>query len=123
MQDEDFIPCLEIDAQIPLSAISDDVVEDMEKLAPFGTANPEPLFCSLDLKSYSSMIVGNGHLKLKIKENGCFYDAIGFNMGTGHTLRDEEIKLAFVPQFNLWQGIKSIQLKLKDIQSRPFANA
>jgi len=123
MQDEDFIPCLEIDAQIPLSAISDDVVEDMEKLAPFGTANPEPLFCSLDLKSYSSMIVGNGHLKLKIKENGCFYDAIGFNMGTGHTLRDEEIKLAFVPQFNLWQGIKSIQLKLKDIQSRPLANA
>ena len=123
MQDEDFIPCLEIDAQIPLSAISDDVVEDMEKLAPFGTANPEPLFCSLDLKSYSSMIVGNGHLKLKIKENGCFYDAIGFNMGTCHTLRDEEINLAFVPQFNLWQGIKSIQLKLKDIQSRPFANA
>ena len=82
MQDEDFIPCLEIDAQIPLSAISDDVVEDMEKLAPFGTANPEPLFCSNDLRSYSSMVVGNGHLKLKIKETGCFYDAIGFNMGT-----------------------------------------
>jgi single-stranded-DNA-specific exonuclease len=121
MQEEDFIPCLEIDAQIPLSAISDEVVEDLEKLAPFGTANPEPLFCSRDLRSYSAMIVGNGHLKLKIKEDGCFYDAIGFNMGAGHTLREEEIKLAFVPQFNLWQGIKSIQLKLKDIQSSSCA--
>ena len=123
MQDEDFIPFLEIDAQVPLSAISDDVVEDLEKLAPFGTANPEPLFCSNDLRSYSSMVVGNGHLKLKIKEAGCFYDAIGFNMGTCPSLQEEEIKLAFVPQFNLWQGIKSIQLKLKDIQGRSCAGA
>ena len=123
MHDEDFIPCLEIDAQIPLSAISDDVVEDMGKLAPFGAANPEPLFCSHDLRSYSSMVVGNGHLKLKIKENGCFYDAIGFNMGTCHTPQEEEIKLAFVPQFNQWQGVKSIQLKLKDIQRSSCAGA
>lgn len=123
MRDEDFIPFLEIDAQVPLSAISDDVVEDLEKLAPFGTANPEPLFCSNDLRSYSSMVVGNGHLKLKIKEAGCFYDAIGFNMGTCPTLQEDEIKLAFVPQFNLWQGIKSIQLKLKDIQGRSCASA
>jgi single-stranded-DNA-specific exonuclease len=123
MRDEDFIPFLEIDAQVPLSAISDDVVEDLEKLAPFGTANPEPLFCSNDLRSYSSMVVGNGHLKLKIKEAGCFYDAIGFNMGTCPSLQEEEIKLAFVPQFNLWQGIKSIQLKLKDIQGRSCASA
>jgi len=123
MRDEDFIPFLEIDAQVPLSAISDDVVEDLEKLAPFGTANPEPLFCSNDLRSYSSMVVGNGHLKLKIKEAGCFYDAIGFNMGACPSLQEEEIKLAFVPQFNLWQGIKSIQLKLKDIQGRSCAGA
>jgi single-stranded-DNA-specific exonuclease len=123
MRDEDFIPLLEIDAQVPLSAISDDVIEDIEKLAPFGTANPEPLFCSNDLRSYSSMVVGNGHLKLKIKEAGCFYDAIGFNMGTCPTLQEEEIKLAFVPQFNLWQGIKSIQLKLKDIQGCSCASA
>jgi single-stranded-DNA-specific exonuclease len=123
VQDEDCIPCLEIDAQIPLSAISDDVVEDLAKLAPFGTANPEPLFCSHDLRSYSSMVVGNGHLKLKIKENGCFYDAIGFNMGTSHAPQEEEIKLAFVPQFNQWQGVKSIQLKLRDIQRSSCAGA
>jgi single-stranded-DNA-specific exonuclease len=116
LREEDFIPHLEIDAQLPLSALSDDLIEEIEKLAPFGTANPEPLFCSQDLTLYSFMVVGNGHLKLKIKEDGCFYDAIGFNMGSSYNLTDQGIRLAFVPQFNLWQGAKNIQLKLKDIQ-------
>ena len=116
MREEDFVPHLAIDARLPLSALSDDIIEEIEKLAPFGTANPEPLFCSQDLNLYSFMIVGNGHLKLKIKEDGCFYDAIGFNMGTAYNLTDQGIRLAFVPQFNMWQGVKNIQLKLKDIQ-------
>ncbi len=121
MRTGDFIPSIEIDAQIPLSMLTNDLLEDLEKLAPFGVCNPAPVFCSYDLKYYSAMVVGNGHLKLRIKEDGAFYDAIGFNMGTRHTLHDEEIRLAFVPQFNEWQGIKSIQLKLKDIQ--PCCNA
>jgi single-stranded-DNA-specific exonuclease len=110
-------PSMEIDAQIPLSMLTNDLIEDMEKLAPFGACNPEPVFCSNDLKYFSAMVVGSGHLKLRIKEDGCFYDAIGFNMATRHNANDEEIRLAFVPQFNEWQGIKSIQLKLKDIQA------
>ncbi len=116
MCDDDFIPSLGIDARIPLDTLSDDIIEEIEKLGPFGAGNPEPLFCSHDLRLYSYMVVGNGHLKLKIKEDGRFYDAIGFNMGSRYDLQDKEIRLAFVPQFNLWQGIKSIQLKLKDIQ-------
>jgi hypothetical protein len=37
-------------------------------------------------------------------------------MGSSYNLTDQGIRLAFVPQFNLWQGAKNIQLKLKDIQ-------
>ncbi len=115
MREEDAVPHLEIDAELPLDALSEELIEEMGKLAPFGTANPEPLFCSPELKLYSAMVVGNGHLKLKIKQGDCFYDAIGFNMGSAWTLNDEAIRLAFVPQFNLWQGVKNIQLKVKDI--------
>jgi single-stranded-DNA-specific exonuclease len=62
------------------------------------------------------MVVKNGHLKMKIKEEGAFYDAIGFNMGNHFPLSDQKIRLAFVPQFNTWQGIKNIQLRIKDIK-------
>jgi single-stranded-DNA-specific exonuclease len=105
-----------IDAEIALQDLSFGVVQDIEALAPFGSHNPEPVFCSPDLKYYSHMQVGKGHLKLKIKESGRFYDAIGFNMASRYELGDVSIKLAFVPQINLFNGQRNIQLKLRDIK-------
>lgn len=114
---EDFIPIIEIDADIQLGQLSHDILEEIENLAPFGPANPEPVFSCSDIKFYSSMVVGNGHLKLKIKEDGKFFDAIGFNMGSKYFLKDEKISLAFVPQFNFFNGEKIIQLNLRDIKN------
>lgn len=105
-----------IDAEVPLQELSWGVVQDIEALGPFGPQNPEPVFCSPDLKYYSHMMVGNGHLKLKIKESGRFYDAIGFNMASRFDLGDAAIRLAFVPQTNTFNGQKNIQLKLRDIK-------
>jgi single-stranded-DNA-specific exonuclease len=113
---EDLIPKINIDAEINLKEVTENLIDDLELLAPFGYSNPEPTFCSFDLRLYSSMVVGNGHLKMKIKEDGVFYDAIGFNMGNDFPLSDQKIRLAFVPQFNIWQGVKSIQLRIKDIK-------
>ena len=62
------------------------------------------------------MIVGNGHLKLKIKEDGQFFEAIGFNMGSNEYQKGGNLRLAFVPQFNFFNGEKIIQLNLKDIK-------
>jgi len=114
---EDFMPSISIDAEIPLGQLSYDILEEIEGLAPFGASNPEPIFSSRDIMSYSSMVVGNGHLKLKIKEQGHFFDAIGFNMASKYCLSDEKICLAFVPQFNYFNGEKTIQLNLKDIKT------
>jgi single-stranded-DNA-specific exonuclease len=105
-----------IDAEVCLQELSCGVVQDIETLSPFGPQNPEPVFCSPDLKYYSHMMVGNGHLKLKIKEAGRFYDAIGFNMAARYELGEASIRLAFIPQINMYNGQKSIQLKLRDIK-------
>jgi single-stranded-DNA-specific exonuclease len=114
---EDLMPSIHIDAEIPLGQLSYDILEEIEDLAPFGTSNPEPVFSTGDITSYSSMVVGKGHLKLKIKDEGHFFDAIGFNMASRFCLMDEKIRLAFVPQFNLFNGEKIIQLNLKDIKT------
>ncbi len=108
---------LAIDAEIPLGELSPALLEQIESLAPFGPGNAEPVFSTREIQSYSSMVVGNGHLKLKIKEDGQFFDAIGFNMGTRYSLSDEAIRLAFVPQFNIYNGQKLVQLNLRDIKS------
>jgi single-stranded-DNA-specific exonuclease len=124
--EEDIIPPIEIDAEVSLKEVSEQLVKEISRLEPFGRCNPEPMFSSLELDSYVSKEVGKGHLKLKIKEESLSYDAIGFNMaeqflpslhppdaypdGTGR------IKIAFVPQINTWQGVTSVQLKVKDIK-------
>lgn len=113
----DYSPMLSIDAEIPLGELSHTMLEQIQALEPFGTGNAEPVFSSRELTSYSSMVVGNGHLKLRIKEDGQFFDAIGFNMGTRYSLSNEAIRLAFVPQFNSYNGQKLVQLNLRDIKS------
>ncbi len=113
----DFQPMLAIDAEIPLGELSPALLEQIESLAPFGPGNAEPVFSTREIQSYSSMVVGNGHLKLKIKEDGQFFDAIGFNMGTRYSLSNAAIRLAFVPQFNSYNGQKLVQLNLRDIKS------
>jgi single-stranded-DNA-specific exonuclease len=115
----EYTPTLAIDAEIALGHLSSGVMDELETLAPFGQANPEPVFSSRDLLYYSAMVVGNGHLKLKIKEEGRFFDAIGFNMAGRYTTNDEAIRLAFVPQFNVYNGEKMIQLNLRDIKISP----
>lgn len=109
-------PRLRIDAEIPLGALSSGVMEEIELLEPFGPANPEPVFCSRPIPFYSAMTVGNGHLKLKLKEDGRFFDAIGFNMASRYDLDDAAIRLAFVPQFNEFNGSRNVQLNLRDIK-------
>jgi len=127
VSEEDYIPSIEIDAEVNLREISEQLIKEISRLEPFGPCNPEPTFSSFALDSYSPMVVGNGHLKLKIKEGNLFYDAIGFNLAE-HFLTSSQssfssfpngtnkIKIAFIPQLNTWQGITSIQLKIKDIK-------
>ncbi|MBW1854551.1 MAG: hypothetical protein JRJ00_07705, partial [Deltaproteobacteria bacterium] len=71
---------LPVDAEISLNEVSEQLVKEIARLEPFGFRNPEPIFSSLSLDSYSSNVVGNGHLKLKIKEDSMLYDAIGFSL-------------------------------------------
>ena len=116
LSEEDFIPKVHIDAQIPLKILTEKFIRDLEILSPFGPSNPEPTFCSDILSVSYSGIVGNGHLKLKVKEDKVVCDAIGFGMGKELPVAEEKIRAAFVPRINDWQGIRTVQLKLKDIQ-------
>ncbi|MFH1625630.1 MAG: single-stranded-DNA-specific exonuclease RecJ [Pseudomonadota bacterium] len=114
--EEDFIPTIHIDGEITLKELTERFLEELELLAPFGPSNPEPIFCSSILPVSNANVVGNGHLKLKVKEEGVLYDAIGFNMADYVLSPDQFIRAAFVPQVNEWQGMRTVQLRLKDVK-------
>jgi single-stranded-DNA-specific exonuclease len=110
----DFIPKIRIDSEVALPLIDRDLIEELSLLAPFGPSNPKPIFCSGELRVRDSKVVGADSLKLRV-EGDAIHDAIGFQMGYFHPLESQRIRIAFVPQINEWQGMRNIQLELRDI--------
>jgi single-stranded-DNA-specific exonuclease len=116
-----FTRILSVDSGVTLDELSNDLVQEIEKMAPFGQGNPEPRFGARDLDVLSSRIVGNNHLKLRLRQqNGVALDAIAFNQGRllGRLVRDG-VRLAavFTPRINTWNGKTAVELEIKDIRA------
>ena len=116
---EDLLPTLDIDAQMPLSNVNANLIEALEGFAPFGTDNPQPVFCSSGLEVKSKVyIVGSKHIKFWVTDGRLTCEAIGYNKaGVFPELQEGElVDLAYTPSINNWQGNFSIQLKLEDLK-------
>ncbi len=116
-------PELTINAEIELQNITDKFYRILKQFAPFGPSNMKPSFLSKNLKDNGfGKPVGDGsHLKLNII-NGVdskTYNAIGFGIGSKHTLVQDEksFDAVFTIDENHWNGITSLQLQLKDIKA------
>lgn len=116
LSDEDMLPEMDIDAAMELNEVTEALINELDNLAPFGEANPEPLLCSTGLGIADCKVVGNNHLKMRVKQGRTVRDAIGFGMGNLNLSPGINLDTAFIPQINLWNGGKSIQLKLKDVR-------
>ncbi|HKL00628.1 MAG TPA: single-stranded-DNA-specific exonuclease RecJ [Desulfotignum sp.] len=79
----DFRKTLTIDARIGLDDISFDLALELDRLRPFGMANPEPVFLSRRLKVISSHILGGSHRKMLLQQAdnpaGPLVEAFHFN--------------------------------------------
>ncbi len=114
---EDFIPQIITDMEIPLSALSEGLIQEIERCAPFGQGNPSPVFISHDLKlrgqpkalrnNYFKLWLTDGDLTCESIVRGGELDLAGFDQGG--------VSAVYSPAMNHWQGISTIQLKLKDL--------
>lgn len=118
---EGFIRTLSVDCGIALEDLSMGLMQEIEKLSPFGQGNPEPRLGARGLRVLSSRIVGNNHLKIRLKGgNGTALDAIAFNRGhlLGNQVQDgAKLAVVFTPRLNAWSGKTAIELEIRDIKS------
>ena len=114
-------PVLEIDVNIRLSEVTHELVDEFSLLEPFGLGNPEPLIGAKALEVVSPKIVGNKHLKMRLKKESMSLDAIGFDMaGLLEELQASAATDAvFTPAINDWNNSRCLQLVLKAV--RPTA--
>lgn len=116
--EDQFSQQLEIDMDIPLNMLTEQVINEIESLAPFGEENPRPIFSSRNLivKDGPRQIGRNG-FKMLVTDNSVTCEAVNFGrVSVEAPRRGSGVDLAYVPSINDWQGFQSIQLELKDIK-------
>lgn len=119
LTDDNLVPSVDIDCEIGLCEITLDTIRQIRSLSPFGEANPEPCFLARSLNVLESRIVGERHLKLRVKQKGeeRSFEAIGFGLGEEHSLEGKAIDMVFTPEINRWQGLEGIQLRIVDFRA------
>ena len=118
LSEEDFLPVLLIDGAVTISDMSIGLVNELERMEPFGYSNVEPVFGSRGLEVVQSRIVGNNHLKMQLRQKGRKMDSIGFDFGSmlDTVEKGDIIDAAFVPTINEWDGGRYLQLNIKAIR-------
>lgn len=115
-------PRLRIDLELNFTDLSLELASALQKLAPFGLGNPEPVFMSDNLRIVEARIVGSDgkHLKLKVTDAGDnTIEAIAFGMGSQMTAlaTDKSVSAAYNLDINEWNNEKKLQLKIKDFKT------
>lgn len=116
---------IEADMEIQPEDITKSTVELIDKLQPFGAANPSPLFIlnGAKLNSYRMMGQNNNHLKINVsKENSEKFDCIKWNYPDFDLPIDSELDLLFSLNLNTFNGNTTVQLMLEDIHSELLNN-
>ena len=112
-------PSLDIDLELDVKDIDIDLVEEINKLEPFGANNPSPTFAikNLTLKQKKLMGATKDHLKLIIETPNGPKDCVWWSRGDIPLIAGDKLDIAFAPQLNTFNGSTDIQLIIKDIHS------
>ncbi len=117
---DDLAPKLFVDKEIQLSEINEEFLNSLAEFEPFGPKNVRPLFISRNCDiSRQPSLVGRNHIRMRVRQGAASHDVIGFGLGRFvEPLRSNgaPIDIVYVAEFNVWNGVKRIQLQLKDVR-------
>ena len=140
LKSEDFEEVVHIDVPLPLKLADRNFLAELEKLEPFGTGNPKPLFARKQISILSMAKLGKPGKFRRIRiadEQGNPYQAVYFGDGEemdrylmqkygeerlmqgyrGGLMQGQmEISIVYSPQINSYNGRESIQILIQYYQ-------
>jgi len=140
LKSEDFEEVVHIDVPLPLKLADRNFLAELEKLEPFGTGNPRPLFARKQISILSMAKLGKTGKFRRIRiadEQGNPYQAVYFGDGEemdrylmqkygeerlmqgyrGGLMQGQmEISIVYSPQINSYNGRESIQILIQYYQ-------
>ncbi len=116
-------PEIDIDCALPFASISPKFNTVLKQFAPFGPGNMTPVFYAENvITKRPPQIVGNGHLRLSLAQAdnpNITFSAIGYEMHEYLPMisANTPFKICYSLRESEWNGVKSLELNLKDIQA------
>ncbi len=110
-------PTLEMEMELDLRRVDWALFEQIQRLAPFGETNPEPIFLSRGLHVLEARAVGNEgkHLKLTLSTGHRQWSGIAFKLGHLANTLPRRVDVAYHLNVNDWNGQRTLQLVVVDI--------
>jgi single-stranded-DNA-specific exonuclease len=111
-----FEPVLVCDAELPLFSISNQVIDDIEKLKPFGPGNSEPILVAKSVTVLDCQPRKERHLWFLLRERETTFQAMYFRAGIDPLKPGSLIDLAYAIERKVWRNEPQITLNIKDLK-------
>ena len=107
-----------VDLVLPGSMAGWELLTEFERLAPFGTGNPEPVLAIHGLRVGSARRMGTGdaHVSFRLLRGAETVDAVGFSVGEDAPLpaEGERIDVVATLERDTFRGLPRLRLRLLD---------
>lgn len=134
LDESTFIPKVRIDVAMPMSYVTEELIAQLDGLAPFGKGNEKPVFAQKDLNVLSAKIMGkeNKVVKLTLESEdgyiceGIYFDVEEFANNIVEWFGQEEydkllhgwlnnvvLNVVYYPSINEYNGNRTIQMQIK----------
>lgn len=117
---QDFIPKIWIDVAMPLEYITENLIQELKLLEPFGQGNEKPQFAQKNLHIRSVRVLGKNHNAVKlalVTENGLAMDGMLF--ADGDRFLEElgeqrQMDVVYYPDINEYNGRRELQIVIRE---------
>src|SRR5258708_24068026 len=128
----DFEPTLNIDAELPLDAITPEMFDALRKLEPFGAGNPEPVFSANVRLTSTVQVMKEKHVRMKLAPVSTTEGANGWRRSLNHKavgsrlaerfvkekmLPGDQLEVAFTLDHNEHPEFGGTELSLRDFKT------
>lgn len=119
LKPEDLVASMNVDAEVSLAQVREPLVQELDRLGPFGPGNARPVLVLRGLTILTARSCGKtgDHLQLLLDDGQRRMKGIAFGCGklALQLKGGDKIDIAAIPQLNEWNGRVSVELQIKDL--------
>jgi single-stranded-DNA-specific exonuclease len=102
---------VEPEALVRLEELTPKFWKQLQRLEPFGSGHPTPLFWSSRCLISQQRLLRGGHLQLSLRQGETVIKAMAWRWGSSELVANE-VDVAFQLRMNRWNGTEQLQLEL-----------